>query len=105
VDHSWHVKSGQEQIVAILYQTKNFGEAHLRVALVDRGSADLLVHRVSSRGLARGEACWHLTNDKQDARIWVYICSAGMAHFTISFVDSYGEAGWQVERPRGVHLR
>ena len=39
-----------------VYQTATMDEARVRVALVDRDNADLLVHRVGSRGLAHGDA-------------------------------------------------
>lgn len=82
--------------MATIYQTTNMGEAHVLVALVQqRGEADLLVHRASSRGLAVGDARWFLTRDKQAANTWVCFTSAGFAHVKICFVDSDGEAGWQ----------
>lgn len=71
------------------------GEAQLRVALVGRGQADLLVHRVASWGLARGDACWFITRNKQDANTSVYFTSVGLAQVNICFVDTLGEAGWQ----------
>jgi hypothetical protein len=73
------------------------GEAHIRVALVEKGEADLLVHRVSSWGLASGDARWFITRDKQDASCWLYFTSQGMAQVKICFVDTFGEAGWQRE--------
>ncbi|WP_338847048.1 DUF6150 family protein [Massilia sp. W12] len=88
--------------MARVFQTSSMGEAHLRVALVSRGEADLLVRRVSSWGLARGDAHWYITRDKQDAEVWLYFTSIGMAQVKVCFVDSYGEAGWQTEsRYRG----
>ena len=89
-----------------IYQTNNMGEAQLRVALVERGKADLLVHRVESRGLAHSEERWFITRDKQDANLWVYFTSEGMAQVRVCFVSTYGEAGWQGRRPRprGVRL-
>jgi hypothetical protein len=81
--------------MARVYQTATMGEAHIRVAIVSaQGQADLLVHRVSSWGLARGDALWFITRDKQDATTWIYPCSIGMAEVKICFVDSYLEAGW-----------
>lgn len=81
--------------MARIYQTTNMGEAKLRVALVSQGEADLLVHRVSSWGLAHGDALWYITRDKQEATAWLYFTSVGMAQIKICFVDSYGSAGWQ----------
>lgn len=88
--------------MAIVYQTTNMGEAQVRMALVDRGSADLLVHRVGSRGLARGDALWFVTRDRQDASVVVCFTSPGMAQLKICFVDTLGEAGWQGRRPPGM---
>lgn len=82
----------------IVYQTTHPGEAQLRVALVTRGKADLLVHRVSTHGLAHGEALWYITRDRQEANVRVCFVSEGMCELRICFVDSIGEAGWQ--RPR-----
>lgn len=81
--------------MARVYQTASMGEAHIRVAIVTaRGEADLLVHRVASWGLARGDALWFITRDKQDANVWIYPCSIGMAEVNVCFVNTYGEAGW-----------
>jgi hypothetical protein len=82
--------------MARVYQTSSMGEAQIRVALVnERGRADLLVHKVGSWGLARGDALWFITKDKQDATVWLFFTSPGMAEVRVCFVDSYGEAGWQ----------
>ena len=82
--------------MARIYQTATMGEAQIRVALVqDRGTADLLVHRVNSWGLAHGDALWYITRDKQDATVWLFFTSQGMAEINICFVDNYSEAGWQ----------
>jgi len=82
--------------MARIYQSPSMGEAHIRVALVqERGVADLLVHRVDSWGLARGDALWFITRDKQDATAWLFFTSLGMAEVKVCFVDNYGEAGWQ----------
>ncbi|MDQ0639312.1 hypothetical protein QF042_002877 [Pedobacter sp. W3I1] len=84
--------------MARIYQTTSMGEAHIRIALVtDRSQADLLVHRVSSLGLASGDALWFTTSNKQDATCWVFFTSIGMAQIKVCFVDSLGEAGWQKE--------
>ena len=85
--------------MARIYQTSNMGEAHFRVNLSDRGTADLLVHRVGSWGLAHGDALWFITRDKQEADVWLYFTSLGMAQLKVCFVDSYGEAGWQHAHP------
>lgn len=87
-----------------IYQTSNMGEAHLRIALVARGSADLLVHRVASPGMARGDALWYIRRDRQAARVLACFTSLGMAQLKVCFVDSYGDAGWQGEKPRHVRL-
>lgn len=82
--------------MAVIYQTTQMGEAHVLVALVAaRGEADLLVRRVSSMGMASGEARWFITREKQAASTWVSFTSAGFAHVKICFVDNDSEAGWQ----------
>lgn len=81
--------------MARVYQTASMGEAQVRVAIVEaRGQADLLVHRVGSWGLAHGDALWFITRNKQDATVWIYPCSIGMAQVKVCFVDTYAEAGW-----------
>jgi hypothetical protein len=76
------------------------GEAQLRVAeVMERGLADLLVHRVNSWGAANGDALWFITSNQQDATSWVFFTSIGMAEVKIFFVDNYGEAGWQKASP------
>lgn len=78
-----------------IYQTPTMGDAHVRVALVRAmGQADLLVHRVNSWGLARGGALWYITRNKQDAQVYVYFCSLGMAQLRVCYVNTYGQAGW-----------
>lgn len=92
--------------MARVYQTFDYGEARLRAAVViDRGQADLCVHRVASRGLARGDALWYITRNKQDADVWIYFDTLGAAQLRICFVDSYGEAGWQRPHPLKGRLR
>ncbi|NDI84145.1 DUF6150 family protein [Undibacterium crateris] len=82
--------------MARIYQTPTMGDAKIRVAIVtSQGEADLLVYRVSSWGLASGDALWFITRDKQDASSWVYFTSIGMAQVKVCFVDSMGCAGWQ----------
>ena len=95
--------SGNER-VARIFQSETMGEADVRVAIVPRDNADLLVHRVSSRGLARGDAVWYITRDRQEATARVFFVSQGMAQLKICFVDNHGEAGWQVPRPRHIQL-
>lgn len=71
------------------------GDAHILVALVhDHAQADLLVHRVDSWGLAHGPAHWYITRRKQDAELYIHLCSLGMAQLRVCFVSTYGEAGW-----------
>lgn len=81
--------------MARVYQTASMGEAHVRVAIVPtRGQADLLVYRVGSWGLAHGDGLWFITRDKQDATVWIFPCSIGMAEVCVCFIDHYGDAGW-----------
>lgn len=87
-----------------IYQTRNMGDAQIRIALVDRGSADLLVHRVASPGMAHSAWLWYITRNRQEARVHACFTSQGMAQLKVCFVDSYGEAGWQGKKPRHVRL-
>ncbi|MDV6167882.1 DUF6150 family protein [Flavobacterium sp. DG1-102-2] len=81
--------------MARIYQTSSMGEAHVRLCIVsNREEADLLVHRVSSWGLAHGDSLWYITKDKQDATCWVCFTSRGMAEVSICFVNTVGESGW-----------
>lgn len=81
--------------MARVYQTGSMGEAHVRVAIVTaQGQADLLVHRVGNWGLAQGDGLWFITRNKQDATVWIYPCSIGMAEVCVCFVDNYALAGW-----------
>jgi hypothetical protein len=90
--------------MARIYQTFDRGEAGIKASIVrHRGKADLCVHRVSSWGLARGDALWYITTNKQDANLWVYFDTYGAAQLHICFVDSYGEAGWL--RPHALRGR
>jgi hypothetical protein len=82
--------------MARIFQTSSMGEAHILVTIVpDRGMADLLVYRVSSWGLAHGDARWFITRSKQDASALVHFTTPGFAQVRIHFVHSAGEAGWQ----------
>jgi hypothetical protein len=92
--------------MARVYQTATLGEAQIRVAIVsNRGEADLLVHRVSSWGLANGDGLWYITRNKQEATVYIYISSIGMAQVKVCFVDSFGEAGWLTESKYRGHFR
>ena len=90
--------------MAIVFKTDSMGEAQLLVALVGRGSADLLVHRVNSRGFAHGDGLWFFSPDRGTADTLIFITSPGMAQLKVCFVDTQGEAGWQGARPHGVHI-
>lgn len=90
--------------MAIIYQASNFGDADLRVALVERDMADLLVYRVAARGLAHGDALWYITPDQRDASVCICFVSPGMAQLKVSLVPNHGDAGWQRPRPPKVHL-
>ncbi len=86
--------------MAFIYQAATMGEGHVRVAIVTtRADADLLVHRVSSSGLARGDGLWFITREKQNANTWVFFTTIGMAQVKIFFVDTYDEAGWVRPHP------
>ncbi len=89
-----------------IYQTPTMGDAHVRVAIVRSiGQADLLVHRVGSWGLARGGALWYFTRNKQDAQIYIHVCSLGMAQLRVCFVGTYGQAGWiNTDHPLGTRF-
>lgn len=80
--------------MARIYQSTNMGDADVRVALVPRERADLLVHRVGSWGLAHGDAMWFVTRERQDATARVYFTSPGLAQLAICFVEHAAEAGW-----------
>jgi len=80
--------------MALVYQVSTQGEAQIRAALVERGMADLLVHRVLTKGLARGDALWFVTNIRQEATVRVWFGSIGMSQVKICFVDDFGGAGW-----------
>lgn len=82
--------------MARIYQTYDYGESDIRVAIVSHpGLADLCVHRVANWGLARGDALWYITRDKQEATAWVYFGSFGESQVRVCFVDNYTEAGWR----------
>ena len=77
-----------------VFQTNAMGEAHVRIALVSKGEADLLVHRVDSWGLALGAGRWFFTRDKQEASVWVFVGTPEMAQLRVCFVELIGESGW-----------
>ncbi len=90
--------------MAIVYQETRLDEAHLKVALVERSRADLLVRRVHSAGQAQGDALWFITRVPGNATVTVSFTSLGMAQVKVCFVDGIGEEGWQVPRPRHIQL-
>lgn len=86
--------------MARVYQTPSLGEALVRAAVVEHANeADLCVHRVSSWGLARGDALWYMTRDRQDATAYVYFDSPGASQLRVCFVDSETKAGWRRPHP------
>ena len=81
--------------MARVFVTDTLGEAEVRVAVVEeQGFADLLVHRVGTRGQARGDERWYLTDSRGDATCRVFLCSPGMSELIVCMVDTYGAAGW-----------
>ena len=92
--------------MAYIYQVWNVGEAHLCASVVnDPAMADLWVYRASSLGMASGDACWHITTDREMARTWVYFGSMGEAQLRIYFVSDRGQAGWRKSHPWKGRLR
>ncbi len=94
--------------MASVFVTDAMGMADWLIARVfDRGRADLLVNCVGSYGLARGEALWFLTDDREMSSMQVCFCSEGMAQLKVCFVPTRGEAGWvQAQHPlRGRLVR
>ncbi len=84
--------------MTMIFQSQDAGMADIRAAIVKhQGEADLCVKRVSSRGLAHGEALWYLCKDRGDAQKAVYFTSQGMAEIKICFVKDYGATGWVTE--------
>lgn len=90
--------------MARIYQTERMGEATLRVALVPRDSAELLVQRVASWGVAHGDAFWYVTRERQDASSIVFFCSPQLAQLKVCFVHHQSEAGWKIPKPRDIRL-
>lgn len=89
--------------MASIYQEPQFGAAQVRVALVStQGQADLLVCRMASPGLARGDALWFITPQRGLARTTIHLCSLGMADLRVCFVSTPGAAGWRVKARRWV---
>ncbi|WP_394353485.1 DUF6150 family protein [Pedobacter foliorum] len=92
--------------MARIYATPTMGEATFLIAIVtDRGEADILVNRVSSRELAVGDALWFLTPNKEDGTCSVFFCSVGFAQIKICFVSTRAEAGWTDNHPHRLRGR
>ena len=86
--------------MARVWQARDMGEAQINAALVKHpGEADLCVHRVSTWGMASGDAIWFMTGQRHDATARVHFTSRGMAQVRICFVDNYSLAGWRHEHP------
>ena len=85
--------------MTIVYQTSVMGEADLRVALVERDQADLLVYKTPSAASATKSGRWYLTRRREEADCIIYVGPVGFAKVTICFVASPAEAGWQGQRP------
>ncbi|MGB1109246.1 MAG: DUF6150 family protein [Gammaproteobacteria bacterium] len=86
--------------MARIFQTNSMGMADIKAALVNHpGEADLCVYRVSSRGMAHGDAFWYICRDRHDAQSLIYFCSRGMAQVKICFVGNHSAAGWKTDHP------
>ena len=85
--------------MALIYQATSIGNANFSVAVVDIGRADLRVYRVSTRGAAQADGLWYVTDDPLEASSRIFLGSAGMAEFTICFVDNATLAGWTRSHP------
>jgi len=83
-----------------IYQAGSFGQAQYRVHITEQKSnADLLVYLVSNPALATGNGQWYVTNQYEEANRKVLFCNKSSAQFSICFVNSRGEAGWQKPTP------
>ena len=86
--------------MAIILQTFSPADCHVRACVVnDRGMADLLVYRVSSRGLAAGSGVWYITQQPTMSPTRIFFGTFATAKLLVFFVNSRGEAGWQREHP------
>ncbi|MBB3228059.1 hypothetical protein FHW69_002694 [Luteibacter sp. Sphag1AF] len=82
--------------MARIWLANTMGEATVRVAQVStRGEADIWVNRVSSFGLASGDALWYIVKDRGEATARIFMTSIGLAQIKVYFVSTRGEAGWR----------
>ena len=82
----------------IIYQTFTPGEARLKAAVVkDPGMADIVVYITGNRGMAKDEACWFITDNRNEFAIKIYIGNIGFSDLKVCFTTHIGKAGWQNE--------
>jgi hypothetical protein len=87
-------------LAATVYQVSNAADADVVVSMVDSAEkADLLVVRVSSPGLAWGDAAWYITQNPDEASVRVYFGAADAGQVKIFFVNQTGAAGWVRPHP------
>lgn len=79
-----------------IFQVGTFGQAQYKVHITEQKSnADLFVCLVSSPAMATGNGQWYVTKEFAGANRKVLFCGKGTAQFSIYFVNSRAEAGWQ----------
>lgn len=79
-----------------IFQATGFGTAQYRVHITkQKSNADLYVYLVSNPALAAGNGRWYVTNNILEANRKVLFCNKGTAQFSVYFVNSNAEAGWQ----------
>ncbi len=84
----------------IIYQTFTPGEAGITAAIVmTPGMADIVVYLTGNRGMARDEAHWFITDNRNEFAKKIYFGSIGFADLNVCFTKHAGRAGWQNEHP------
>ncbi len=82
----------------IIYQTFKPGEAGITAAIVtDPGMADIIVYLTGNRGMARDEAHWFITDNRNDYATKIYFGNIGFSDLKVCFTTHIGKAGWQNE--------
>lgn len=79
-----------------IFQVGSTGEAQYRVHITDQKlTADLFVCLTTSPAMATGNGNWYVTKNFTEANRKVVFCGKGAAQFSVYFVKSRAEAGWQ----------
>jgi hypothetical protein len=87
--------------MAVVFQTYSFADANLRVHVTSNpDEADIWVCQVNSKSQALRPYLWYFSQERNEAKTRIFLCSKPIANLCIFFVNNMSEA--KVNRPSNL---